>query len=363
MKKKLHGPSLYYASDKNIYDALSQNKVDLQTISKLFHRRNTLVSNKSKREKLAERFSMLNHDYYDYRDIVDKLGVASRRERTSTTYVKGLSKDASDDISSAAHKLKEELEAGGDVVHINRSKEENKITLSIQYSTIDHSKSELSQVQVHDGVIELRSSDDGITINNTHNEYINSATEVLLGNIQKEADEVLEEEKVNLFGVTDPKLRSRFFYDLTSTLNGYTRLDVTDVYVFKAPIDRENEDDDIDEDAFVERVFLQGKEVSRSSILNGLLDQENYYITRIRWISKEVLGRGDAYEIEAVFTDPSECTNFSFILVGVYSNEKDGLSDRRRTPSKLENEKISRLIEVKSHELMVQMQELFGSKS
>lgn len=39
MKKRAHGPSLYYASDKNVFDALNQHKVDTPTVVKLFQRR------------------------------------------------------------------------------------------------------------------------------------------------------------------------------------------------------------------------------------------------------------------------------------------------------------------------------------
>jgi hypothetical protein len=46
MKRK-HGPSLYYATDKNVFDALNQHKVDMPTVLKLFERRNIVVSSKT----------------------------------------------------------------------------------------------------------------------------------------------------------------------------------------------------------------------------------------------------------------------------------------------------------------------------
>lgn len=354
MKKKLYGPSLYYASDKNIYDALSQNKVDLITISKLFLRRNTLVSKKTSREELAKQFSILNHDYYDHKNIGDKLGVATRRERTSSTFVKGIDKDNQQGISSAANKLKKELEKTGDVVHVSRT--DGKVSLAVQYSTVDYSKNELSQVQVFDGVIELVEAEDGYVINNTQNEYITKVKETLVSTIQKEIDVVLEEVQINLADVNDAKLRSKFFYELTNSLDGYKRIDVTDVYVFKAPPvlleDEEVSNEDILEDTHVERVFLKGKGVSRSEILHELLEEENYYITKIRWTVQLVMGKGDVYEIEAVFTDPKDCTDFSFMVVGVYPFEEGKVNNKRRTPSKLEIEPILRVVEKRARELM-----------
>ena len=84
MKKPKQGPSLYYASDKNIYDAVNQSKVDNDTVQKLFERRNIVCSKKTPRSDLAEYFSQLTHDYLDHQDIANRLGIAKRRERLTS---------------------------------------------------------------------------------------------------------------------------------------------------------------------------------------------------------------------------------------------------------------------------------------
>ena len=43
MKKRVHGPSLYYATDKNVFDALNEYKVDSPTVVRLFQRRNVEI--------------------------------------------------------------------------------------------------------------------------------------------------------------------------------------------------------------------------------------------------------------------------------------------------------------------------------
>jgi len=54
MKKKIKfGASLYYASDKNIFDALTRSRVNAETMQDLFLRRNIIVSTKTDREDLA----------------------------------------------------------------------------------------------------------------------------------------------------------------------------------------------------------------------------------------------------------------------------------------------------------------------
>lgn len=109
MKKKPHGPSLYYASDKNILDALNQHRVNMQTIRELFLDRRILVSKDTDKDDLAYYFSRLTHDYYDHNKIAARLGVASRREKVTSLEV--TSAFGPTEILKAIEKLKAETRA------------------------------------------------------------------------------------------------------------------------------------------------------------------------------------------------------------------------------------------------------------
>ena len=130
MKKRAHGPSLYYASDKNVFDALNQHKVDTPTVIRLFQRRNIVVSRKTPREELAKYFSTLTHDYYDHKEIAARLGVVARRERTTSMDVSGVSD--TDVLQGVVEQLKKEMEASGDTVQVTR--EGNNLSIRVQYS-------------------------------------------------------------------------------------------------------------------------------------------------------------------------------------------------------------------------------------
>ena len=119
-KKRTHGPSLYYASDKNVFDALNQHKVDIPTIMELFLRRNIIVSKKTPREDLAKYFARQIHDYRDHKDIASRLGVAPRRERITSMDVNGTV--APEHLQVAVDQLKQELEKAGEVVQAARVK-------------------------------------------------------------------------------------------------------------------------------------------------------------------------------------------------------------------------------------------------
>lgn len=353
MKKPKFGPSFYYATDKNIFDALNQHKVDISTLMKLFQRRNIIVGKKTPREDLAKYFARLTHDYYDHQDIAARFGIAPRRERITSMDVLGVGEK--DVLQVAVAQLKQELEEAGDVVQV--SHEGESLIVRVEYSTVDYKLTEFSQLQVRDGTVEFVKSSEGYIVRNTQNDHINQVRETLLSKIEKVEHTSLTKVVVSLFDIPSPKLRSKFFNELTKSLPGYERRDVTDVYVYKAKPEADD-DDELDNsttsnpDTHIERVFLRGNGVTRSELLNELLDKEDYYIIKIGWTAKETMGAGLVYDIEAVFADPKDCTGFSFILSGIFPVEDGKVSNRRRPPSKDEINSISRVIESKSRELV-----------
>ncbi|MGQ5522633.1 hypothetical protein ACUHMQ_05150 [Chitinimonas sp. PSY-7] len=178
----------------------------------------------------------------------------------------------------------------------------------------------------------------------------------MIKKLEVAAETELERVIVSLFGVPSTRLRSEFFYRLATSLPGYTRSDVTAVYVFKSKPDvlekDEDDDDEFENDTHVERVSLRGNGVSRSEILQGLLEEEDYYINKIAWRTREISGSGHEYDIEAMFANPRDCTGFSFILSGVYPCEDGRRATRRRSPYKHETEMISNIVESQARHLM-----------
>lgn len=337
MKRPIHGPSLYYATDKNIFDALNEYKVDVDTVVDLFERRNTLVSPREDRQDLAEYFSRLSHDYFDHKDIAARLGVVPRRERVTSMDVKtNIAKDA---LESAIRSVCSKVEHYGDITRIYKAGDS--IFVSVQYSQVDYRRSEFNQIQVRDGIVELQSTSDGLVIRNTQNEHINSIKDLLVSEIEGLSSSPVEKSSVSLFGYKAPSVRSKFFFDLVNGLDGYTTLDVTDVYVYKPGLEG---DEGVDVDTHVERVTLKGTGVSRSDMLSSLAG-DGYYVVRVAWKVREILQRGQWYDLEAVFADPIACANFSFIVLGVYQNDDGSPSKQRRTPHRDELAQVAKAIE------------------
>lgn len=353
------GPTLYYASDKNIYEALIQHKVDNSTLSMLFEKRNTIVSRKTSREKLAEYFSRLPHDYYDHRMIAQRLGVKTWRERTASMDVAG--SIMMDDIQAVIDEVKDSFRLSSDSVTPSRSGDN--FILHISYTTVDYRKSEFSQLQHRNGEIELLKTAAGYRIRNTESEFVNNLRETLVDKLDKKVIGGVEKITVSLFEVLSPGLRTRFFYELINGLKGFSRRDVSDVYAFKPKPMKEDLEDELSTDAdetHVERVFLRGNGVTRSKFLLSLTEENEYYIIKAGWTATKVVGNGDVYDIEAVFSDPKNCTGFSFLLKGVYPYVK-GKIGKRRPPVVKEMEEISTVVEEKARELTFQLKAEFAT--
>ncbi|MDV0440322.1 hypothetical protein [Xanthomonas sacchari] len=347
MSEQKFGPSIYFATDKNIFDALNEHKVDSVTVIELFLDRNTIVSSESNRSDLSKRFSRLQHDYYDHKKISSRLGVVPRRERVTATQLLG--KIAIDEVRRAVEAIKESFEDAGDSISV--SKIADGMLVAIQYSKIDYRRSEFNQIQVRDGFLEIRMSDGTATIRSTQNSYIDSVRDTFIGALKKEVSTDLARVDVSLYDYPEPKIRSRFFYDLFSGLPGYSFRDVTDVYVYKPKSGFLSEEVDVDSPQ-VERVALRGSGVSKTKLFNDLA-AEGYYTVRVGWQAVGMFDRGHLYSIEVVFADPVGCTGLSYVVLGVNErDEKSGFRRARRSPTKGETEQLSKAIEARARELL-----------
>lgn len=348
------GAALYYASDKNIFDALNQSKVDAATIQDLFRRRNIVCSKRTKREDLAEFFSRLTHDLSDHRELSDCLGVVPRRERVTSVDLVGKPPDP-DGLQSAVDALRDKLSKQGDVVNVHQDGDSTFITVS--YTVIDYKRSEFSQMQNRTGVIEVVRHKGKLVVRSPKSDYLDEVRDELVRQIEAETPNALDREEISLFSFPDPAIRSQFFYELMTDLPGYERKDVTGVFVFK-PRPEDADELEIDEEddngePHVEKIWLKGSGVTQSELLQELIKEKAYYIAKVAWIANMKLGVGGAYEVEATFANPKDCTGFSYLLRGVYERGEDAkLSKVRRSPTAAEINEISRVIEKKARELL-----------
>ncbi len=313
--------SIYSASDKAFFDALNHPKITKHQLHEMFLSRGILVSKKTNRRKLASYFSSFTHSYSDYSRLSSILGSASRREKQSVCTLNGVSD--SEIIENALRNVKNELVDKHQAVGRFKKVGEN-FHFKINYRTIDFNKSEFKQVVEREIEIELEKDNGSYNLRTPHSDFSNLIKVDIIEALRKELEQEISVHKIELPAGALPEERTNFFNKLVNEQMNFELHDVTDVFVYQ-PKEIDSEDDEIDEDSLntdlgihISKASLKGENVQLSEELKKLLEK-GFYIYRIIWQAKDTeVPDSDIYEFECMFSNPDECTDFSYLIRGHY---------------------------------------------
>jgi len=344
------GPSLYFANDKVVFDALNHTQVSTATLRELLEERGTIVSPKTPKYELAQYFSRLTADYFDHQNISTKLGKVARRERI--TYAE-IDEDLSQqEVIDALQACKPALEDQGNLVDIEVK--EGRILTTLQYEHIDYTEVEFRQVQPRDGVIEfLKQASGKYVVRSTQNKEIDASVDVVFATINASREVKVRPQRISLQGFTDPRLRCRFFESLVQGIENHAFITVTEAFCYKpraSAVDEDADDDradpkELEDQPNVVRVTLKGTGVTKSFVIEELY-AKGYYIVKTVWRIKPTSSMdADVFELEAQFGDPDDCTDFSYQARTAILFENGALTDKKRTPKIEEQDSLFRLIE------------------
>jgi hypothetical protein len=345
--KKPFGPSLYFASDKVIFDAMNHSQVTTDAIRELLAERGIVVSPKTAKYELAQYFSRLTADFFDHQNIAVKLGKAARRERI--TYAEISEPLTQAEIISAVSAVKEDLEALGNTVDVNVK--DGRILLLLQYEFIDYTEVEFRQVQARDGVIEfLQDSTGKYAVRSTQNSEIDIAVDQVFTAINAQRPAPVKQDRISLEGVADPAMRCKFFEELVQGIDHHNFVTVTEAFCYKPKVnvistEEDHDSKELEDQPNVVRVTLKGTGVTKSFVI-GDLYAKGYYIVKVVWRVKPKKSLdADVFELEAQFGEPVTCTNFSYQARTAILFEDGKLTEKKRTPKIDEQDAIFRLIE------------------
>jgi len=346
--------SLYFASDKAIYDALTQRSLTSAELRKVFLSRGIVISNESDKKFLASRFSALFHDYYDYRNLSLLVGGRDSREKTTNVIVTtAVSKEQlTDALTSVKEWLVDDQHEQAEVaVHGDQLK------LTVKYQKLDLSQAEFRQVVEKTAEVILEKQDSGWKITGPMNEKFKDITDQLYSQIEIMTDQDVCTRTISLEAIPDAGIRTNFLRSLIRNLKGMEVVDVVDVSTFN-PNDREDDDLDLSDDALViedsievesidkgeegedddpeaelarpqpearshkiiriDKASLKGKGVLESKQLLEL-EGHGFYLWKIRWKAREKLVGAELVLFEAQFGNQAKFCDFSYIVKGVYN--------------------------------------------
>lgn len=345
--KARFGPSLYFASDKVIFDAINHSQVNTDLIRELLFERGIITSPKTTKYELAQYFSRLTADYFDHLNIGNKLGKVARRERI--TYAEISESISKQEILDGLSSVKNQLEAQGNRVTLEVSGD--RVLAILDYEHIDYTEVEFRQVQPRDAIIEFLKDNSGqYVVRSTQNSFTDIAVDQVFAAINSTRETPVKQERISLEGFADPALRTKFFHTLIHSIANHSFVTVTEAYCYKprtkASLDEEEEDQELEDQPNVVRVTLKGTGVTKSFVIDELYDK-GYYIVKVVWRVKPNSSLdADLFELEAQFGEPDSCTGFSYQARSALVFEDGKVTDKKRVPKTEEQDSLFRLLEV-----------------
>jgi hypothetical protein len=330
--------SIYSASDKALFDALSQGTVTTSDIRQLFLTHGIIISRSTSRRELAAHFSRLVHDYDDFQALAKIFDTGHRRERLASFRVNSTAQMA--DYESAAHEIVKQLTSNTDAANV-RTNTDGSLRIAVRYKTFHFNKSEFRQIETRDAIITIEQEGGTAVIRGPQNEKFDEICLLLLATIKEKVDDKLDITEISLEHIIDPLLRTQFFLEMIDLLHGYKKYDVTDVYFYNPKAKKEMEQDEEENDAENEdnidlgiRItsgMLKGEGVLASQEMSNFISR-GFYISKIIWQAKNAgYFDSDIYEFEAQFSEPETCTRFSYLVRGHYKYQEDQKHSHTRT--------------------------------
>lgn len=347
---------IFTPTDKAIFDALNQSNVTSLDVRELFLRRGILISKETNRRTLADHFSQIPHDYYDYETLERIFGRSSRRERKSTI---GIPASISDQVlEDSIRELT--LNLSGEDVTVNHTSTQNGYQLNIQYRETDFNRSEFKQVRDRDASISIYLDGDSYILESNDNDHCIKWRNQLIDILEHEADEAVEQSAVELSHVESSEQINLFFNLLSKDFPGFDRVDVSHVFIFNPEnIKRDEDSEDTSESRLGTRIdsaSLKGEDILQAKALSNFFEQ-GFYISKIVWHAvMQGEDQTDKYEFEAQFNNPEERSQFAFMLKGIYKHRGVGIfAKNRMAVSTMEENQLSRKLYKHAHECMLRI--------
>jgi len=251
----------------------------------------------------------------------------------------------------------------------------DQLKLTVKYQKLDFSQAEFRQVVEKTAEVTLEKQGSGWKITGPMNDKFKEITEQLYSQIEIVTEKDVDTRAISLAGIADASVRTNFLRSLIRNLKGMEVVDVVDVSTFN-PSDRDDDDLDLSDEALVveesieveteddpedegdlevtlskpqpevkthkiiriDKASLKGKGVLESKQLMEL-EGHGFYLWKIRWTVREKPVGSELVEFEAQFGNQAKCSDFSYIVKGVYNyNNGKYAKNRVRASSVVEQQ-------------------------
>lgn len=361
------------ANDNDIYDLLvsGRQKLTSSVLREFARDRGIFYSPEDSREELADRISILPHDFHDISGIVQKREPANRREKS--TFIRLNSVLTVEEMKEAATAYSESSGTNESVTH--RPKGGTGYNINLIYDEFNHTRTRLLQRERREATIEFSVENKQTVIRLPASDKAKSVVAAIKDAVEKKRKETLTEEKIELSHLTTPSLRSKFFTRLISSLDGYKLKNVMNLKVSslhsedtqdEEGLDIENDLDDSAEKvmfaAVVHSMSLSGQNLVQSQEYKELTSR-GFFITSITWRSEHEKEPNDIVQFDAGFEDRQAGTGFKYQVQGIYKAYKGAHRKTMVHTKDLERTKLLSLLENTAKKVLAELLEESKSKA
>jgi len=320
------------ANDNDIYDLLVSGKQRLtESVLREFARdRGIFCSPDEDREELADYLSRLPHSFQDVACIVQKREPGHRREKS--TFVRFSTLVPIEELKAAAEEYATAFSGKESVVH--RPAVNGGYLVNVTYDEFNRSRARLLQRERQVAEIEFLVEDGRSVVRLPATDKAKKIAAALRDNVERRRKEKIDEESIELTGLTTPELRSKFFTRLISSLPKFRLRNVMSLKV-SSHLSEDGEEDeglDLEDDddaeagaemfaAVVHSMHLSGQNLVQSQEYKDLTAR-GFYITAISWRSEADGGQPDIVQFDAGFQDRKRGTGFKYAVQGAFRAHK-----------------------------------------
>lgn len=328
MPKRIHG--LYMIEDKDVFDLLTSTKVSMDRLRLLARGRGLLLSKEDSRDDVIARISRLPYGLRQVKELLDCISTPQRRD--DQTVCKVVTRcDATDLRKCLDDLISDRTSTQQEVYSAPKQIGKNTVSITASFPEVDPGKSRLAQRVIRDVEIQVEQTRSGLTIRCTDQSRARLIVKELIERLNKVSP--CEQITIDLSGVHDAELRTKFFLDVMSRVPGYICDNVINIRASRLPSSGGKNDDEETSsarrnfEASVRKVVLTGQRLDKSPYYRQL---EGFFISQASWIARNDK-KGLLAEFEIGFGDDENASNFFYSVQRVFEMSSRGEYSPRGT--------------------------------
>jgi hypothetical protein len=336
----------FVPEDKDIYDMLATCGTSQDKLWTYARNYGILFASTEPRTRMMDAISRFPVDRYKLLELFQLNSTKDREEKFST---KKVEVDASvERLNAAVAAVQEKRSAAEREEYKFEHPAPDVINVKVAYKEPDLSRAEAIQTREKELTIQLVRKDGKLTIRHHSNEKATAVVADIIKGLETLTQSKPKVRALDFTGIKDPKLRTRFFTDLSRKLEGFERQDVPTLKMYRLNAEKsDSAEEEAQEEAAaqVKRMFMAGTDLMKSPEY-AELEKRGFFISAISWISEHQADERMHFEFSAEFTNPDAPVDVKYGCSGKYMRNEEGtLKSYKSSLSAIERDSLHGILD------------------